>query len=172
MIDTLSRFIGSIRDSLTKDALRVPLNAIADRYSSCMLGSAGLVIFGAGSANAKTGAAPTAAIANGVPLSLAAATVLTPAAGTTSQNTFNVYVFYVDAAGTISSAMGTEGATLAAVKWPQTPQGKAIVGAFTVNPTAGAFVGATTLLDAANTNVVYISPQGAFDPSVLLGVAT
>lgn len=172
MQDTVSRYLAAVPDSQMRRFLQIIINALADRFSSCMLGSAGIVIFAGTNVNAKTGATVTQAVVGGVPISIPAATVLLPVAGVTAQNKFNVYIFYVDAAGAITSAMGTEGATLAQVVWPQTPQGKTIVGGFTVNPTAAAFTGGTTALDAANTNVVYFSPQGAFDPTVLLGVAS
>jgi len=172
MQDTIARYLAAIPDSQMRRFVQIVINALADRYNSCMLGSAGIVIKGAGNIDAKTGATATAAIAGGTMLSIAAATNLVTFVGTTSQNKFNVYLWYIDAAGTITSAMGTEGAALANVVWPSPPQGKALIGGFTVNPTTAPFVGGTTLLDAANTNVVYFSPQGAFDPTVILGAAT
>lgn len=171
MQNNIAQYLNAVPDSQTRKFLQILFNVIADRYGSCMLGSAAIVIFGAASANAKTGAAVTPALAGSVMLSIPAATVLTPFVGTTLINTFNVYTFYIDSAGTVTAAMGTAATTLAGVVWPPTPGGKAIIGGFTVNPTAGSFVGATTLLDAASTNVVYFSPQGAFDPTVLLGQA-
>lgn len=172
MIGTVSQWLNGIPDSQQRKNLQIIFNALADRYGACMLGSAGIVINGAGNANARTGATPVYAVAgnngNGL-VNIPANTVLTVPVATTPQNTFNVCVFYISVAGTITGAWGTPAPTLAGVVWPNTPVGQAIIGGFTVNPTTAAFIGGTTLLDAANTNVVYFSPQGAFDPSVLLG---
>lgn len=173
MNNNLAQYLNAMPDSQMRKYLQIMLNVIADRLSAQMLTTAAIVISAGGAATAKTGAAAVLALTNnGVTCSLVsvpAATVLTPFAGTTLINTFNVYTFYVDNAGVVTAAMGTAGATLAAVVFPPTPQGKALIGGFTVNPTTGSFVGATTLLDAANTNVVYFSPVGALDPTILLG---
>lgn len=168
MIETITRFLNTIAAQRDRQALLPVLAAVGDRLSSQTLASAGLVIFGAASALAKTGASATPAIAGGVLRSIAAATNMAALSGTTAQNRFNVYCFFIDSAGTLTTLMGTEGATLATVVFPQTPVGKAMIGFITVNPTAAAFVGGTTALDAAATNVVYVNTQGAFDATVLV----
>lgn len=168
MIDTIRRFMAGISDGKEREALRTPLEAIGDRLASQTIHSAALVIFGASSALAKTGAAATPVLANGVLLSVAAATNMAALSGTTAQNTFNVYCFYIDSAAVLTSAMGTSGTTLALVKFPQTPVGKAMIGFITVNPTSAAFIGGTTFLDAASTNVVYVNTIGSIDPTVLV----
>jgi hypothetical protein len=168
MIETITRFLNTINSSSDRRALQPVLSAIGDRLSSQTLGSAGLVIKTASSALAKTGGSATSAIAGGVLRSIASATDMAALSGTTAQNKFNVYCFYIDSAGTLTTLMGTEGAALANVVFPPTPVGKAMIGFITVNPTAAAFIGGTTALDAANTNVVYVNTQGAFDPTVLV----
>lgn len=168
MNDTITRYLTSIGDRSDRETLRAILNALGDRLSSQTLGNAGLVIFGAASALAKTGAAAVSAVAGGTLLSIAASTSMAALSGTTAQNLFNVYCFYIDAAGVLTSGMGSAGATLGAVKFPPQPVGKAMIGFITVNPTAAAFIGGTTALDAANTNVVYVNTQGAFDATVLV----
>jgi hypothetical protein len=65
--------------------------------------------------------------------------------------------------------MGTQSATLAGVVFPVVPIGKAIVG-FLIVTYASQFVGGTTPLDTATTT--YVSPTGAFDPTVLTGSLT
>jgi hypothetical protein len=92
--------------------------------------------------------------------------------GTVVNGTFNVFCFFIDSAGTVTSAMGTAGATLATVVFPQKPQKKALVGLLIVNPTGtGNFVGGSTALDDATVvpTVAYVSAQGAFDPYCLIG---
>mgnify|MGYP000190890707 CR=1 FL=1 len=168
MQDTIARYLINVKDPISARALQIIINAVADRLASAMLGSAGIVIFGAASPNAKTGAVAVYAVSANSLVNIAAATVLTPNTGTTLINTFNVYTFYIDNAGVITAGVGVAGTTLGGIVWPNTPQGKAMIGGFTVNPTAASFVGATTALDAANTNVVYFSPTGAVDPSILL----
>jgi hypothetical protein len=159
--------LNGLRAGLDKEALRPLLWGLADRLSSQTLGNAGLVIFGASSALAKTGATATSAVAGGVLLSIAASTSMAALSGTTSQNTFNVYCFFIDSAGTLTTLMGTQATTLAGVKFPPIPVNKAMIGFITVNPTSAAFIGGTTALDAASTNVVYVNTQGAFDPTIL-----
>lgn len=176
MQDTISRYLTNMPDVRVRRAIQFLMIALADRYNAQMLSPAAIVITGAASANAKTGANAVLALTNSgnasALVSVAAATSLVPFVGTTLINTFNVYVFYVDTAGTVTAAMGTAATTLAGVVFPQMPQGKACIGGFTVNPTAGSFIGATTALDAVNTNVVFFSPVGPWDPTVLLGATT
>jgi hypothetical protein len=143
----------------------------ADRLKSRMLASAALVIFGAGSALVKSGAAAAQYVANGVLGSIGAATNMAALAGTVTNAKFNVYVFFIDSAGTKTTVMGTEGATLAAVQWPVFPAGKACIGFTIINPTGtGNFVGGTTALDDATVvpNAVHVSVQGGFDPNTAL----
>jgi len=148
-------------------ALRPLLNALADRMSSQATSTAGLVIKAGGGVLAKTGAAAFAGVANGVPVAIAAATDMPALTGTITANKFNVYCFFIDSASVVTVAQGTEGATLAAVKFPPFPVGKALVG-YLVITYASTFTGNSTALDTATT--VYVSPVGAFDPTILLSV--
>lgn len=143
----------------------------ADRLKSRMLSTAALVIKAGASALVKTGAAAFHAVANGVLITKAAATDMAALAGSVTNAKFNVYVFFVDSAGTLTSAMGTEGATLAAVVWPAFPAGKTCIGFTVINPTGtGPFVGGTTPIDDATVvpNAVHVSLLGAFDPNTAL----
>lgn len=170
MLNSISQFIagmGAVADRKAALAVATPL---ADRYISQSLSSAGLVIKAGGSAIVKAGSAYYG-IANGVLVTKIANTDMAALSGTVTADMFNVYCFYIDSAGTLTSAMGTEGATLAAVKFPQTPQGKAIIGFVIINPTGtGPFVGGTTPLDDATVvpTAAYVNTQGAFDPTVLI----
>lgn len=80
--------------------------------------------------------------------------------GTVTNAKFNVFVFYIDASGTLTTSMGTEGATLADVVFPAfDPSTKCMIGYVIINPTGtGNFVGGTTPLDDATVvpNAVYI----------------
>ena len=160
--------LNGITTGSDKNAMRPLLSGLADRLSSQILASSGLLIFGAASALAKTGASATPAIANGVLLSIAASTSMAALSGTTAQNTFNVYAFYINQLGTLTTLMGAAGATLSAVKFPDTATGRTMIGFITVNPTSAAFIGGTTALDAAATNVVYVNTVSAFDPTLLV----
>ena len=79
--------------------------------------------------------------------------------------------FFVDAAGALTSSMGTEGATLAQVKLPAPPVNKACLGLMVINPTGtGPFVGGTTAIDNVTVvpNADYINFTAPVDGSVLL----
>lgn len=148
-------------------ALRPLLNALADRMSSQATSTAGLVIKDENNVLAKTGAAAFAGVANGVPVAIAASTDMPALTGTITAAKYNVYCFFIDSASVVTVAQGTEGATLAAVKFPPFPVGKALVG-YLVITYASTFTGNSTALDTATT--VYVSPVGAFDPTILLSV--
>lgn len=171
MQDTVTRFLAGVANSADREAIRKILNPIADRLSSQSLSSAGLVIKAGASAVVKTGAAAYYGIAQGALVTKAAATDMAALSGSVTNAKFNVYCFYIDSAGTLTSAMGTEGATLALVKFPPLPVGKAQIGFVIINPTGtGPFVGGTTALDDATVvpNAAYVNTVGAFDHSLIL----
>ncbi len=175
MIQILRNQLAQIADTAARYALLNILAPILNRFRSCTLSTAGLVIKAGGSAIVKTGAAVTHYIAEGVKGRIAGSTDMPALVGTILEDLFNVYVFSVDKAGTVTVQMGTAGVTEAAIKWPVLDPRKAILGFIVVNPTGtGNFVGGTSLLDDATIvpNVVYISPVGAFDPQVYSGVAS
>jgi hypothetical protein len=124
-----------------------------------------LVIKAGASALAKTGSSDFYASVTGILVKIAASTDMPALTGINiSAGSFNVVCFFVDSAGTVTAAAGTQGATVGAVVFPQFPKGKALVG-FLIITYASAFTGGTTALDTATT--VYVSPLGAFDPTVL-----
>lgn len=166
MLDTISRYLANMSASKDKEAVRSVVNPLADRYSSCAISTAGLVIKTGGSALAKTGAADSYYVANGVLQKIAAATDMPALVGSITAAKFNVFCFFVDSGGTTSVAMGVEGAAIANIVFPQFPQGKALIGMLIVTY-ASTFVGGTTPLDTATT--VYLSPVTSFDPTVLVG---
>ena len=172
MIQFLRNYLAQVSDTAARYALLAILTPVLERFRSCTLSTAGLVIKAGASALVKTGAAVTHFVAEGVKGRIAAATDMPALVGTVTNAKFNVFVFSVDKASVVTVLMGVEGATEAAVKWPKLDQRKAVVGFIVVNPTGtGNFVGGTTALDVATVvpNVTYISPTGTFDPSVLTG---
>ncbi len=169
MNEPISRYLNHLSNPNDAQILRVILNAIADRASTRMLNSAGLVIKAGASALVKTGATASHASVRGILRSIAAATDMAALAGTVVNATFNVYAYFIDAAGTLTSAMGTAGATLAEVKFPVVPTNKAVIGFTIINPTGtGDFVGGTTAIDDATVvpTAVHVSVVGGFDPSI------
>ncbi len=166
MLDTMTRYLEGITALNYRRAIRRISEPVIDRYSSQPLTSAGLVIKAGGGVLAKTGAADFYASVTGLLVKIAAATDMPSLVGLVITATFfNVACFFVDSAGVVTLASGTQGATLGAVVFPQFPKNKALVG-FLIITNAGTFTGGTTALDTATT--VYVSPLGPFDPSVLV----
>lgn len=168
MLDTVARFLSGIAAVRDRDAVRSVVSPIADRMSSqCILQTEELVISSGGAATAKTGAADAYFVAGGSLVKVAASTTLPALSGTIAANKFNVFAFFVDGAGNLTSAIGKEGATLGACRYPEFPKGKALVGALAITHNA-TFTGGTTPLDTATT--VYLTgPIGAFDPNIIPG---
>lgn len=164
--DTIVRWLEAVESVKTRYNLLQVLTALGDRYSSQPLTSAGLVIKTGGSALAKTGSSDFYYVANGVLGKIAASTDMPALVGSIGAGKYNVFCFFVDSAGTVTSAMGTEGAALANVVFPPFPKNQALVG-FLIVTYASAFTGGSTALDTATT--VYVSPQGAFEPAMLTG---
>lgn len=168
MLATLTQYLEGITQLRYRFAVRVPLYHLVDRYSSQPLTSARLVISSGGAATAKTGASDFYASASGVLVKIAAGTAMPALVGSITAASFNVFCFFVDSAGVVTSVMGTEGTTLGTVVFPQFApglNGKAMVG-FLIVTYASQFVGGTTPLDTATT--VYVSPLGPFDPTMLV----
>lgn len=166
MIDTVTRWLEAITPVRQRTAIQAVVNPLADRYSTQPLRSAGLVIKTGGSALAKTGSTAFFASVQGKLVTIAASTDMPALTGLTITATFfNVACFFVDIAGTVTAAFGTQGATLGALVFPPFPQNKALVG-FLIITYASTFTGGTTPLDTATTE--YVSSVGPFDPSVLI----
>lgn len=90
-------------------------------------------------------------------------------AGTITNAMFNVFVIMIDALGVVTTAAGTQGATLATVVMPTILANVAVLGFVIVNPTGtGNFVAGTTDLDDATVvpNAVYVNTFG-FNANVL-----
>lgn len=167
MNDTMTRYLAGIASERDRAALRALLLPIVDRLSSQAHNSAALEITAGGGTTAQIGSGVTfQAVVQGISLTVAAGTDM-PAlpTGTITAGSFNIFAFFLDSAGTITSAMGTEGTTRALAKFPVFPEGKALIG-YLVVTYASTFTNGTTPLDTATT--VYVSPIGPFDPSLLV----
>lgn len=154
-------------DETKARTLRALFRQISVADSAYCLTSAGLVIKAAASALVKAGTA-FYALAGGKAVTKAVNTDMAALSGTVTNAKFNVYVFYVDSAGTLTSSMGTEGATLAAVVFPTTPESKAAIGFTIINPTGtGNFVGGTTALDDVTVapGALYVNLTAPFNPA-------
>lgn len=167
MLDTMTRYLAAFGDVREREALRGFLKPIVDRMSTRPLNAAGLLVSGTGSGvTAKIGSADFYASVTGKLVKIAASTDMPALVGTITQSSYNVFCFFVDAAGTVTSAIGTEATTLAGVVFPTFPQNKALVGFIIVTYAGGLFTGGSTGLSTATT--VYIDGTGMFDPSVLI----
>lgn len=83
---------------------------------------------------------------------------------------FNVTMFTISSAGTITNRAGTAGATYAAITWPVLPIDEAIFGMMLINPTGtGDFIGGTTPVNDVTVvpNAVFISPLSALSFSAI-----
>ena len=164
---TLGQFLSGLSAMQDSLAMENIAGILFDRYSSCALNSAGLVIKTGGSTLAKTGASDQYLLVDGALVKIAAATDMPALTGISiSAAKFNVVCFFVDKTGTTTAVAGTEGSAIGTVVWPQFPAKKALIGALLITY-ASAFTGGTTPLDTATT--VYLSPTGPFDPSARLG---
>jgi hypothetical protein len=166
MFDTMTRYLEVIFPTQWRWQLRKIFLPLVDRYSSQPLATAGLIITSGGATTAKIGATDFYACVKGVIVKIAAATNMPALTGLNiAAGAYNVVCFYTDSAANVTAAMGTPGATVGAVVFPVFPENQSLIG-FLIITYASAFTGGTTPLDTATT--VYISPLGAFDPSVLV----
>jgi hypothetical protein len=143
---------------LHKSEIRT-LNDLLDALNNTVDEAAGLVIKAGGSTLAKNGNKVRATV-EGSKVSIAADTDMPALSGTITAEAHNVFGLFVDSSGTVTSVMGTEGSTLATVVLPDRPADNAMIGMIKVSPSQADFVGGTTLLDAADTNVEYIDTPG------------
>jgi hypothetical protein len=166
MQGTVQQYLSGVSPGKSRSALSALLSHIATRLNTCATATAGLVIKAGGGTLAKIGGTAYRGTVNGRQVTIAASTDMPALTGLTiAANTFNVACFFIDAAGTVSVVWGTQGATAAAVVFPDFPIDKALVG-FLLITHSSTFTGGTTALDTATT--VYVSPVGAFDPTVLV----
>lgn len=165
MRNTITQYLSNIGSGIDRAALSTLLQVIASRLNCVATSTAGLVIKAGGGVLAKTGAAAFRGTVGGRAVTIAAGVDMPALTGLSiGASKFNVACFFIDAAGTVTVAFGTEGGTAAAVVFPDFPIDKALVGYLLITHSS-AFTGNTTALDTATT--VYVSPVGAFDPTFL-----
>jgi hypothetical protein len=172
MDSSVAQVLNAVPDTSIRKALKTVMDCLADRVSTRMLNTPGLVIKAGASALVKSGAADAYGVVDGKLFKITAATDMPALVGTVTNAKFNVYVYFQDSAGTRTTVMGTEGATLAAIVWPTFPRQKAVIGYTIINPTGtGNFVGGTTAIDDGTVvpNAVHVSIVSGFDPSAVLG---
>lgn len=165
MPKTITTSVGGLADAGVRAALLDLQSAVVD----VLLSTGGLAIKAGGGVLVKA-ATLCKALVNGVLISIAANTDMAALSGTVTNAKFNVFVFSITSAGTTTTTMGTEGATLGAVVFPQVPADSAVIGFIIVNPTGtGNFVGGTTALDDATVvpNVVYVNTPYPFGQNAL-----
>lgn len=152
--------------------LRDYLVSVIDRQGNRTISSAALT-FTAAAVVVRTGAAFDALLSDGRVgriRTVANNTNMPALVGTVTNATHNLYAFFIDRSGALTSAMGVAGASVAAVTFPPVPDGKACIGYVRINPTGtGDFVGGTTALDSGTVvpNAVLISIVGPFDPTLI-----
>jgi hypothetical protein len=98
MLNTIQQQMISLKDPADQTALGPVLRALADRLSSQLVSTGGLVIKAGGSAIVKAGSA-LYALANGILVTKAANTDMAALVGTVTNAKFNLYAFYIDSAG-------------------------------------------------------------------------
>lgn len=172
MIGNVTQLLAAVPGPLTRETLRKIFNVMADRFSCGCISAAGpgLIIKAGASALVKTGASDTYYIVKGVLVKVAASTDMAALSGTVTNALFNVFCYFLDSAGTKTTLMGREGATLALVKFPPFPENKALIGFTIINPTGtGDFVGGTTAIDDGTVvpTAVHVSCGDSFDPTIL-----
>lgn len=169
-MQNLPYITGAIPDKTSGSLLYSMLKGVYDRLSSMTLSTPGLVIKAGSSALAKCGTL-CKVVANGILVSVAANTDCAALSGVVTNAKFNVFCFFVDGSGVITTLMGREGASLGAVSFPPIQEKKAMLGFVIINPTGtGNFTGGTTPLDDATVvpNAVYVNTVGSFDPTALI----
>jgi len=147
--------------------LRDVITKLQTNACDMVLNSAGLAIKTSSSAVAKSANAITAII-DGVLVSKAAAD-MAALVGTIPASKFGLFVFSINASGTLVTTPGTlNGAAIGDLVFPTIPSGNVVIGFIVVqNGSASAFTGGTTALDAANITTTYVNTPFPFNPNAL-----
>ena len=150
-------------NSLTE--FETPLDKLQRRQCNLVFNSAGLAIKTGGSALAKSVNTITFVI-DGVIAQKAAADMAALSGTTIADGSKNVYVFTVNASGTLTTYAGTQATTIAGILWPTITDGEAVVGFIIVSTSGAIFVPGTTALDAGTATVTYVNTPFSFIPGM------
>lgn len=171
-MENLSQLMGALPDKGSATLLYRALEGVYDRLSCQTLSTPGLAVKADGSLLVKAGTA-FRAIVDGKLVYKAANTDMPVLSGTVNIAQFNVFCFFIDSGGTMTSAMGREGADIASIVFPPIPKKKAMIGFIILEGgAANAFIGndatsgvlGTTVTTYAN-SCIYVNTVGAFDPT-------
>lgn len=163
----MSARVQSMKFPNTLGGLATIIDSLQRYLGAQLLNTGGLAIKAGASALAKT-VNTVYFMIDGQVYSKAAAD-MAALSGTVTNAKFNVFVFGVNSAGTLTTQMGTEASTLGGVTFPTIADGVVPIGFVIINPTGtGNFVGGTTALDDATVapNAVYINTVAPFSPQV------
>jgi len=170
-IDQVRALINELRTD--HGTFKATVDSARSRLLYCMLTAAGLAIKAGGSTLVKAGN-DCYAMVDGI-RKIAADTDMAALSGTVTNGRHNVYAFFVDNTGNLTSAMGTEGLNPRYIDFPAVPENAACIGFVLINPTGtGDFVGGTTPLDDGTVipNAVYVDLTAAIDPGAPAGPET
>jgi len=177
-MEALYRQFNRMGDRLAQKELHACLDGVYARMSNQIIsGSPGLVQKADNSAVCKAGSA-FVAVVNGKLVAKAADTDMAALSGTiTAAGYYNVYCFFMDDAGTLTTLMGKESTTLANVKFPLIPNNKVMVGGVLIkSAAANAFVGGDgtngqlEITDAGTdpAEIYFLNGCGMVDPTAIL----
>lgn len=162
MAKSIGKGVATSSEDIRSALEKLQINAV-----DMLLNSGGLAI--GSSAKAKVLIANTIyALIDGVLVKKTTAEIAL--SGTVTNAKFNVFVLSMNASGTVTATMGTEGATIGAVVFPTVPDDQVVLGFVIVNPTGtGNFVGGTTELGDATVapNAVYVNTPFPFNLNAL-----
>jgi hypothetical protein len=165
----LTQLTGAISDKRDGSTLLEMIKGLYNALSTKIFVSGAIAI--ATTTTAVKTAAAIYGVAGGILFTKAATDNLFTLAGSVTNAKFNVFALFLDANGTATAAMGTEGAALVNVKFPPIPAKTCCIGYVIINPTGtGPFVGGTTPLGDATVvpNAVYVNTVLDFDPTALV----
>lgn len=147
------------------DELSALFDKLQRRTCNIVFNTAGLAIKTGSSALAKSVNTITYVI-DGVLAQKAAADMAALSGTTVADGSKNVYVFTVDASGTLKTYAGTQATTIAGIVWPTIADGEAVIGFLLISTSGATFVPGTTALDAGTVTATYVNTPYAFIPGM------
>lgn len=165
----LNQSLNPMPDKLSRDTLRSILTRVYNALSTQTCTSAALRIKGGSASPTVQTNAAWQGIINGIPVTKATAQDLPALSGSVTAGTFGLWVHAIDVAGTLYTIPGTiAAASQSALRFPEIPDGYAVIGYTIVTISSGTFTAGTTNLDAANVTATFVNTVGAFDPNATL----